>query len=105
MLLNEIQRCFRKGEVLYTRHARDEMRTEPFGKIRAEEVLEAVMTGELIERYENDKPYPSVLIYGTTYAERPLHLVCAYSREEDLAIIVTAYQPDLNLWIDYRRRR
>jgi len=81
------------------------MRTEPFGKIREEEVFEAVMTGELIERYENDKPYPSVLIYGNTYTERPLHLVCAYSREEDLAVIVTVYQPDLNLWIDYRRRR
>lgn len=64
--LNTIQRCFSGGKVLYTKHARDEMRTEPFGKIREEEVFEAVMTGEIIERYENDKPYPSVLIYGKT---------------------------------------
>jgi len=30
---------------------------------------------------------------------------CAYSEEDDLAIVVTAYQPDPNVWMDFKRRR
>lgn len=104
-MLNKIQRCFRNGKVLYTRHAREEMRTEEFGRIREEEVFEAIMRGGIIEEYRDDKPYPSVLIYGRTQSERPLHVVGAYSAEDDLAIVITAYQPDQNLWIEYKSRR
>ena len=104
-MLNEIQRCFRNGKALYTRHAREEMQKEIFGRIREEEVFETIMKGEVVEGYENDKPYPSMLISGTTDNERHLHVVCAYSVEDDLAIVVTVYQPDPNLWIDYRRRK
>ena len=81
------------------------MRTEEFGRIREEEVFEAIMSGGIIEEYRDDKPYPSLLIYGRTQNERPLHVVCAYSGEDDLAIVITAYQPDPNLWIDFKRRR
>lgn len=81
------------------------MRTEEFGRIREQEVFEAIMSGEIIEKYGNDKPYPSMLIYGRAQSERPLHIVCAYSEEDDLAIVITAYQPDLKLWMDYRRRK
>ena len=81
------------------------MRTEEFGRIMEEEVFEAMMMDEVIEEYGDDKPYPSVLIYGRTQNERPLHVVCAYSGEDDLAIVVTAYPPDPNLWMDYKRRR
>jgi len=35
---------------------------EEFGKIREQEVFEAITCGEIIEEYENDKPYPSMLI-------------------------------------------
>ncbi len=81
------------------------MRTEEFGRIMEEEVFEAMMMDEVIEEYGDDKPYPSVLIYGRAQNERPLHVVCAYSGEDDLAIVVTAYPPDPNLWMDYKRRR
>ena len=81
------------------------MRTEEFGRIREQEVFEAIMNGEIIEEYVNDKPYPSMLIYGRAQSERPLHIVCAYLEDDDLAIVITAYQPDPKLWIDYRRRK
>lgn len=51
------------------------MRTEEFGRIREQEVFEAIMNGEIIEEYVNDKPYPSMLIYGRAQSERPLHIV------------------------------
>jgi hypothetical protein len=78
---------------------------EEFGPIREQEVLEAVEGGEIIERYDEDEPYPSVLIYGTTGQGRPIHVVCAYVPEDDLALVITTYEPDPVRWIDFRRRR
>jgi hypothetical protein len=90
---------------LYTGHAKFEMKNEEFGRIHDYEVYEAVCNGEVIEEYPEDKPYPSVLILGRTKEERVLHIVCAYNKEEDLAITITAYQPNPELWIDYKRRK
>ncbi len=65
-MLSRIKRCFVEDKVLYTSHARIEMTEEEFGKIREQEVFEAIQTGEVIENYSDDKPYPSVLIYGNS---------------------------------------
>jgi len=81
------------------------MKGERFGHILEKEVYEAVCSGEVVEEYPKDAPYPSALILGRTQINRPLHIVCAYNQEEDLVIIVTVYHPDPNLWVDYRRRK
>jgi len=103
VLLN-IQRCFKINRVLYTRHAREEMLAEEFGEITEEEIYQAIQNGEVIETYEQDKPYPSVLVLGRTNIGRPIHIVSAYSVDDDLAIIITVYHPDPSRWINYRRR-
>ena len=103
--IEKIQRCFGSDSIFYTGHAKFEMKNEEFGRILEREVYEAVCNGEVIEEYPEDKPYPSVLILGRTKAGRILHIVCAYNDEENLAIVVTAYQPNPELWIDYRRRK
>lgn len=100
-----ICRCFATERVLYSGHARREMRDEEFGRITDQEVEEALQSGEVIEMYLDDTPYPSVLIFGTTSATRPLHAVCAYDAEADHAVIVTVYQPDPDRWEEYRRRK
>ena len=100
-----IRRCFDSNKVFYSGHARREMQEERFGPITDQEVYEAICSGEVIEAYPDDTPYPSVLIFGTTGANRPLHAVCAYSSEDDQVVIVTVYQPDPNRWEDYRRRK
>jgi hypothetical protein len=100
-----IRRCFDADQVLYSGHARREMRFEEFGPILDQEVYEAICNGEVIESYPDDTPYPSVLIFGRTSAQRPLHAVCAYRQEDDWAVIITVYQPDPNRWHDYRRRK
>ena len=104
-MLNHLQRCFDNNQVFYTRHARDEMRLEEFGAICEQEVFEAILSGEIIERYPDDKPYPSVLVYGRTRAGRPIHMVCAYSEDDDLTIVVTVYEPDPSRWMSFRRSR
>ncbi len=104
-MLGKIQRCFRNNKVLYTRHAKREMETEEFGEILEREIFEAVQNGEALEEYHDDEPYPSVLIHGKTKKDRPVHIICAYSEEDDLVIVVTVYQPDVKKWIDYRKRK
>lgn len=81
------------------------MRLEEFGPIREQEIAEAIQAGKIIESYEDDDPYPSILIFGRTSRGRPIHIVCAYALEEDLAIVITVYEPDPERWIDYERRR
>lgn len=73
------------------------MKTEECGRIFDHEVCEAVYNGEVIEAYPEDKPYPSVLIFGRTVVDRPLHIVCAYDDVENLVIIITVYQPNPEL--------
>lgn len=103
--MQKILECFESDLVLYSRHAKFEMEHEEFGRIFEKEVYEAICSGEVIEEYPEDKPYPSVLIYGRTTENRPLHMVCAYSQTENLVIVVTVYHPDPKLWIDYKRRK
>ena len=104
MLIERIRECFGYGKVYYSMHARAEMENEEFGEIQDHEVYEVVLSGKVIESYPKDVPYPSCLIYGATDKGRPLHAVCAYSEEDDLAIIITVYQPDPRKWVGYERR-
>lgn len=104
-VLTKIASCFRQNIVYYTHHARIEMRNEESGIIKDEEIYESICNGEIVEKYLKDKPYPSFLIFGKTKNKRPLHIVCAYNDSEKIAIIITAYQPDAEKWIDFKRRR
>lgn len=104
-MLKQIQGCFKSDKVLYTYHAKDEMEKEEAGEIKEIEVLEAALNGKIIEAYPEDEPYPSCLIYGRTKKHRPLHIVCAYSTDPNMAIIITVYQPNPALWIDFERRK
>lgn len=90
----------------FTDHARREMEAEAFGMIRAEEVLQALDRGGIIEEYPDDVPYPSCLILGRTATGRPIHVVCAPVAAEQRVIIITTYQPDPERWDQaFRRRR
>ncbi len=100
----DVQTAFEVDRVLFSQHARHEMRDEPLGRIREQEVAEAVTTAEQIDDYPDDEPYPSSLFLGWTAGGRPLHFVVSYDEEEGLAIVVTVYEPDPRLWRDSRER-
>lgn len=104
-MIDLLRRCFQKNKVYYTRHARNEMLVEGFGVITDQEVEEAIQVGEEIENYPDDEPFPSVLIFGKTKMGRPIHVVCAYDLEDELAMVITAYEPDPLRWEDFKRRR
>jgi Domain of unknown function (DUF4258) len=73
--------------------------------ISVREVEDAIASrSEVIEDYPDDKYGPSCLILGYTKAGRPLHVQCSYP-SRPLVKIITLYEPDPDLWIDFRVRR
>ena len=73
-------------------------------RISEEEVKQVVVTGEIIETYPTDKPFPSRLILGWS-GSRPIHVVAADDAPAQETIIVTVYQPDIQEWESGFKRR
>lgn len=70
-----------------------------------EDVRRVLETGEVIEEYPDDTPYPSRLILGWINT-RPLHVVVADNNENQETIVITAYEPSLNEWeFGFKRRK
>ena len=73
--------------------------------IRMGDVEKVIATGEVIERYPDDTPFPSRLLLGWT-GDRPLHVLAADDADAAVTYVVTAYQPDPRKWeSDLRRRK
>ena len=69
------------------------------------DVQNAVMCGEIIANYDDDRPYPSKLILWRG-DNKTIHVVVADNISEKELIVITAYIPDPELWRDdFRRRR
>lgn len=66
------------------------------------EIEEAVINGEIIEEYPDDKYSPSCLIYGRTKTEKDLHVQLSLPPS---IIVITTYDPDPEEWINCKIRR
>jgi len=89
-------------EIVYRLHASKRMFER---EISDDDVEFLLKNGEIIERYDDDYPLPSLLLNGFTVNKRPLHLVVAVNRDEKRLIIVTVYEPNLLKWLDDFSRR
>ncbi|PSN12594.1 hypothetical protein C7293_19540 [filamentous cyanobacterium CCT1] len=73
--------------------------------ISRDEVKAVLAEGEVIAEYPNDRPYPSYLMLRVVN-QRPIHVVAAMDADTQTAYVVTAYEPDLNLWQpDFKTRK
>lgn len=72
--------------------------------IGIDEIEAVVESGETIEDYPDDKPFPSRLLLGWPQ-NRPLHVVAADETDSDVTHIITAYRPDPDQWEDGFKRR
>ncbi len=72
--------------------------------ITVDDVRTVIETGETIERYPDDMPYPSRLVFGPSNG-RAIHVVIAERLDENEIIVITAYEPDPELWEPGMRRR
>ena len=66
--------------------------------ISMDNVESSILTGEIIEQYPEDYPYPSCLILGLTVEKLYLHVVCGIGDGE--LWLITAYYPDPDEWTD-----
>lgn len=74
--------------------------------ITTAELEQALLNGEIIERYPDDQPYPSCLVLGWLTSGDPLHVVCSRGNIEPALRIVTLYEPEDALWeSDYKTRK
>ncbi|MFN0278727.1 MAG: DUF4258 domain-containing protein [Pyrinomonadaceae bacterium] len=89
------------GHYEFSKHAVDQ---SILRNISLVEFRESVENGIIIEDYPDDKYGPSCLILGFTKAGRPIHAQCT-SGAREIVKVVTLYEPDENLWIDFRSRR
>ena len=86
-------RCLNGPEAMVlTQHSRKRF-AEP--GISVDDIQYVFRTGEIIEQYPDDKPFPSCLILGCS-GERALHVVA--SIDDDLVYIITAYPPSPEKW-------
>jgi hypothetical protein len=73
--------------------------------IGARDVRRVLETGEQIESYPHDTPYPSRLVLGWL-GSRPIHVAAADNPNGDETIVISVYEPDPNLWEpDFKTRR
>ncbi len=102
MKLEEIIEAIRVGRVRITDHAYEEAQED---NLSFDEIFFSLFQGEIIEKYPEDRPYPSCLIYGNTSLGEPVHSVWAYNRVNRWAVLITVYRPDPQRWINWRERR
>ena len=97
----DIRELYLKGKVIWKEHATERMLQR---NISWSDVKSCIISGNIIEAYESDKPYPICLILGYCIDKKPLHVVC--STDGSYVYIITVYYPGLNKWeSDFKTRK
>lgn len=81
-------------ETLFSDHAITQMFKR---NISVDNVKSVIENGEVVITYLHDRPYPSYLILGYIN-KRPVHVVVGKDDGLGRCIIITAYEPDANIW-------
>lgn len=103
MVVQLIKKLARKNKVTFKNHAFIRMFQR---NISSDDVVKALSQGEIIEEYPTDIPLPSYLVLGYTSQKRPLHVVVAVDEGQKMLWVITAYEPDREIWNnDFKKRR
>ncbi len=92
----------RTDRIRITDHAYEESISD---KLDFNGIFYSVFTGEIIEKYMDDKPYPSFLICGKDFSGNVVHSVWAYDNINKHTVLITVYRPDPEKWSEDCRRR
>lgn len=99
MAIEEIQRNIAQGKYRFSDHCVKRMIRR---NVTRQEVECAILSGEIIEEYPDDKYSPSCLMYGKTANGRDLHVQVSLP---PFVVIITVYEPDPEEWADCKIRR
>ena len=99
--INSLRKLCTPENIEITLHAAK--RLEQRG-ILLNDVFSCIQTGEIIEQYPDDYPYPSCLILGMAINQKFLHVVIGSNMAT--IWIITAYFPDTKKWeYDFKTRK
>ncbi|HUT61624.1 MAG TPA: DUF4258 domain-containing protein [Phycisphaerae bacterium] len=101
ILVEEIRDAVASHRFRVTDHADEEAAND---RLHLDDILHSAATGEIIESYPDDKPYPSCLVFGRSAKGDAIHSVWAYNRASRWAVLVTVYRPDPRRWKDWQTR-
>ena len=65
--------------------------------ISEKNVKKVLQTGEMIEDYSDEMPFPGGLMLGR-HGSRPLHVVASETANPDELVIITVYEPASTHW-------
>ena len=82
--------------IITTIHAYQKMMERSISK---GEIMECIQKGMIIRRYDDTKPFPAVLVSGVVNG-RVIHVNFAVNERDNAIVIITAYEPDPELWDD-----
>ena len=101
MEIEQLRMMNKAEQIAITEHAR--LRMVERG-ITVNDIIRCIDTGEIIEQYENDKPFPSCLILGADIDGEYIHVVV--SHDSEWIYLITAYHPDAEVWEpDFKSRK
>jgi len=100
-MLKKVQSLVEVKKYLVRLHARERMLERD---ILFQEIRECLENSKIIENYFEDRPFPSFLALGFTSNNRPLHTIWALD-DENLAYLISVYEPDPDMWINYKERK
>ena len=83
-----IQQCILKEEYMFSKHADTERQND---NLTITEVEEALLTGRIIEHYDDTGRGEACLVVGFTEEGKPIHIVCG--KRGNQPVIVTVYIP------------
>lgn len=90
MLIEAVQTLVNEKKIKWSTHAVSQMQERD---ISIADVKNCIASGEIIEDYPDDFPYPSCLIYGYAADNKVIHVVVGTDGE--ILYIITAYIPNL----------
>jgi hypothetical protein len=91
-----------EGNITWRKHVLTKMLERGIGR---ENVSKVLLHGEIIQVYDYDKPFPSILVLGFP-DDYPLHVVASFDEESRIAYIITAYIPDSGIFEnDFKTKR
>ena len=101
LYIDEIRNLCQDECIAMTKHAKMRLSER---NITIETIKRAIQTGEIIEQYEDDTPFPSCLLLGVAEPNNYIHIVL--SIDNGYLYIITAYWPNDNDWeSDYKTRK
>ncbi len=97
-----LRAALREGRIEWRKHVLQRLAERG---IKQHQAIEAVLDGECIRQYPEDRPFVSNLFLGWA-GDRPLHVVVAFDPADQYAFVITVYEPSLDVFEpDFKTRR